>query len=73
MAPKYPSAEPYAGGAPSDQKFQAGKDPADTSRNADKRKDLAVPGSGRDSSAQGAPIAGTSNTQATYEADQHAG
>ena len=73
MAQNLPSPEPYAGGPPSMNAPQAGEaNPADTRRNAECGEDLPVPGSGRDSSAQGAPIAGTTNTQATYEADQRA-
>lgn len=73
MAQNLPNPAPYAGGPVSLNSPQAGEaNPADTRRNADCGTDLPVPGSGRDSSAQGQPYAGTSNTCATDESDQRA-
>jgi len=73
MPQNLPNPAPYAGGPVSLNSPQAGEaNPADTKRNAACGSDLSVPGSGRDSSAQGQPIANSTNTQATYEADQRA-
>ena len=68
MAENLPNPAPYAGGPVSLNSPQAGEaNPADTKRNAACGTDL--PGADDTSIA---PYANTSNTQATYEADQRA-